>query len=391
MLNMRKKLADKFGPVAKGYGKIINMAAARKTILNDNGRDALDDYPEAFVLINPHRIPGKNQPPGTGDYSRIVLDAVHAGLGYWKKLGIPLDELRRWHAAYDVGTFEVTCFLAQILNAPAILCTASRRVVECNRLDDHPSSMDDFHDGRSIPGNQNLDPEERNWRIENLVWPYRAKAQEIINNCAAWSQGQSMFLSIHSMSRSLDGGFNSYGHVADKRIRPLFALLFGKENEKLAQDFSRYFQNLPYFRQLVGKHLNDEKDHPAGDLPPFPVFGLNEPYDFFRDEYKIGTILGMAEKSMPALVLEMRRDILSHLTTWNVSLLQAEQAARAIAKTVVKLNPQLVPGLTVEAIATMPLKSPKDMIMEARERQKQPHPGGGLIMPGRMAAAPDRS
>ena len=67
--------------------------------------------------------------------SPFLLSAEHAGRAFPKRLGtlgVSHADLRR-HIVWDIGIAGVTRHLSQRLDAPAVLQTYSRLVVDCNR------------------------------------------------------------------------------------------------------------------------------------------------------------------------------------------------------------------------------------------------------------------
>ena len=65
------------------------------------------------------------------------------------------------HVAWDIGAGALTRALAAHLAAPAVLSTASRLVIDCNRAPGHATSIPADSHGVAIPGNAGLGPVER--------------------------------------------------------------------------------------------------------------------------------------------------------------------------------------------------------------------------------------
>jgi predicted N-formylglutamate amidohydrolase len=138
--------------------------------------------------------------------SRFVILCDHASnripaeLG---GLGLGPSDLAR-HIAWDIGAAGVAEELSSIFDAPAILCTTSRLVIDCNR---HPGAIDfipEQSDGTMIPGNWSLSKQARLSRIERWFAPYHAEIESVLRARAA--RGLSSFLlSIHSMTPCLAG------------------------------------------------------------------------------------------------------------------------------------------------------------------------------------------
>jgi len=118
-------------------------------------------------------------------------------------LGLPASELAR-HIAWDVGAAGVTEALSEILDAPAILCTTSRLVIDCNRHLDAADLIPEVSDGTSIPGNLHLGAAARAARIERWFRPYHDAVESILLEREARG-APSIVISIHSMTPSLAG------------------------------------------------------------------------------------------------------------------------------------------------------------------------------------------
>ena len=122
------------------------------------------DEPPAVVTLRPD---GK---------SPFVLVSDHAGRRIPKKLGdlgVYESELRR-HIAYDVGIEPVVRFMAEELDAHAILQPYSRLVIDCNRPFQAESSIAPMSENTPVPGNVKLPPDEIAARQREIFSPYHA-------------------------------------------------------------------------------------------------------------------------------------------------------------------------------------------------------------------------
>jgi predicted N-formylglutamate amidohydrolase len=143
------------------------------------------------------------RPKGSG---RFVLFCDHASNfipAELHDLGLPASELRR-HIAWDIGAAGVTEALSEIFGAPAILCGASRLLIDCNR---HPNAVDlipEVSDGTEIPGNLRLDEAARATRIERWFHPYHDAVESVLRERETRGV-PSIAVSIHSMTASLAG------------------------------------------------------------------------------------------------------------------------------------------------------------------------------------------
>lgn len=93
---------------------------------------------------------------------------VPADLG---QLGVPDHEFAR-HIAYDIGAAGVTRRLAALLDAPAVLTTFSRLIIDPNRGRDDPTLVMRLSDGAVVPGNARIDEAGKAERIARFYEPY---------------------------------------------------------------------------------------------------------------------------------------------------------------------------------------------------------------------------
>lgn len=100
------------------------------------------------------------------------------------------------HIALDIGAAPVTRALAAALDAPAILGTVSRLVIDLHREPDHPGLIPEASDGHVIPGNLQADRAARLLRFHE---PYHAAIAERIA-----TQRPRLILSIHSFTPCLE-------------------------------------------------------------------------------------------------------------------------------------------------------------------------------------------
>lgn len=95
-------------------------------------------------------------------------------------LGLPASQFQR-HIAYDIGAAAVTRELARSLNAPAILTTFSRLIIDPNRGRDDPTLVMRLSDGAVVPGNRHVDEGELARRIARFYDPYDAAIEAMID------------------------------------------------------------------------------------------------------------------------------------------------------------------------------------------------------------------
>jgi len=126
--------------------------------------------PAPYTLVNPE---GR---------ARLVFFCDHAGRAFpaaLGPLGLPAACLDR-HIAWDIGIADLAHNLARRFDAPAVLATYSRLVIDCNRRLDDPTSIPTVSDGVHIPANANLDAAARAARAQAIFTPYHAAIGKVI-------------------------------------------------------------------------------------------------------------------------------------------------------------------------------------------------------------------
>ena len=109
---------------------------------------------------------------GGGD-PRILLLCDHASNHVPADIDLGIDQaLLDKHIAVDIGAGPLTRALAAALDAPAVLATVSRLVIDLNRAVDQPGLIPDKSDGHVIAGNAGVDPAGR---IARFHCPYHAR------------------------------------------------------------------------------------------------------------------------------------------------------------------------------------------------------------------------
>jgi predicted N-formylglutamate amidohydrolase len=168
-------------------------------------------------------------------------------------LGLDPCDLQR-HIAYDIGAAWVTRQLAAIFDAPAILSTFSRLLIDPNRGADDPTLVAKLSDRRIIPGNAHACDEEIAFRRTAFWTPYRAAITAKVEAMLAMGLAP-VVLSIHSFTPLWRGEprpweigilWDSDGRLA----RPLI--------EALVADGVVTGNNEPYDGALIGDTLDEE-------------------------------------------------------------------------------------------------------------------------------------
>lgn len=100
------------------------------------------------------------------------------------------------HIAIDIGAAPLTEALAARLEAPALLATVSRLVIDLHRQSDHPALIPAASDGHAIPGNVVADRAER---IARFHAPYHRALAGLIRE-----RRPTLLASIHSFTPELE-------------------------------------------------------------------------------------------------------------------------------------------------------------------------------------------
>jgi predicted N-formylglutamate amidohydrolase len=132
--------------------------------------------------------------PGNADIL-ILCDHASNAVPTGIDLGIDPAVLAK-HVAIDLGAAAVSEAMAARLDAPAILATVSRLVIDLNREPDSVGLIPLVSDGHAIPGNEATDRAER---IARFHAPYHAAIAAAIR-----ASHPRLLLSIHSFTQKLE-------------------------------------------------------------------------------------------------------------------------------------------------------------------------------------------
>jgi predicted N-formylglutamate amidohydrolase len=150
-------------------------------------------------------------PQGRGP---IVIVCDHASNGLPAEvgdLGVGAADMQR-HIAWDIGAAAITRRLAQVFDAPTVLCGTSRLVIDCNRRLSDPTLIPAVSDGTRIPGNSGLTQTQRERRIRSYHLAYHDACREIIGGICGRGV-RPLFVSVHSMTECMNGAFRPW-HIA---------------------------------------------------------------------------------------------------------------------------------------------------------------------------------
>ncbi|NBN65293.1 N-formylglutamate amidohydrolase [Pannonibacter tanglangensis] len=188
-------------------------------------------------------------------------------------LGLPADQFER-HIAYDIGGRPLTLELARRLQAPALMTTFSRLLIDPNRGEDDPTIVMRLSDGAVVPGNARIDADGRQARIELFHRPYHAQITRTLDAMLAVAPPP-VIVSIHS-----------YTPVWRGTPRPWHAGILWDRDPRAV---------LPVLEGLRAD--------------PALVVGDNEPYDgALKNDtmYRHGTLRGLAH-----VLIEVRQDLIA--------------------------------------------------------------------------------
>lgn len=127
----------------------------------------------------------------------LLLTCEHASCAVPRRyagLGLEPEQLRD-HIGWDIGAAELTTRLAAMLEVPAVLSTASRLLVDCNRETSAPDLMPRYSHGVGIPANEQIDDAERDLRLRGFYAPFHDAVDATVSSSAA-----TLLLSVHSFS-----------------------------------------------------------------------------------------------------------------------------------------------------------------------------------------------
>ncbi len=142
-------------------------------------------------------------PDGSGRYVILCDHASNAMLPSYGMLGLrPVDLIA--HIAWDPGALPVARHLAERLDAPLLWPDASRLIVDCNRDPEAVDLIAATGEGKAIPGNGSLTPEERGRRLTTIHEPYHAAIDACLDRRLAAGRDCAL-VAIHSFTPVFNG------------------------------------------------------------------------------------------------------------------------------------------------------------------------------------------
>ena len=219
-----------------------------------------DDERPAFEIVN------------ANGSSNFVLVCDHASKRVPRslsKLGLTTDQLDD-HIGWDPGAADVARLLSQNLNAPLVLSGYSRLVIDCNRPLQSVQSIPEQSAGVLIPGNQNVNEEQRALRVNDLFHPYHSAITQLLESR---KNRTTYLLSIHSFTP-----------VLNNQPRPWnIAVSFWRDN---------------YFAQKLIDALSRSEHIRVGNNEPYAI---DAEFDYAVPVHGEG-------RGLPSAILEIRQD-----------------------------------------------------------------------------------
>lgn len=129
------------------------------------------------------------------DHASAHIPAEHRALGLsqgWESQ----------HIAVDVGIEPVVRHLSSLLDAPAVLASHSRLLLDTNRWIADAQSIPEVSDGVAIPGNRDLSEAGRRERQDRYFWPFHEAVAEQVAQLRV-RHGAAAFFALHSCTRQL--------------------------------------------------------------------------------------------------------------------------------------------------------------------------------------------
>jgi predicted N-formylglutamate amidohydrolase len=245
------------------------------------GHSHYQNYPEVgdrYPLIGP------GDPPPFMTYNDhgqapVLLVADHASPFFpaaMNQLGLA-DWVLEQHVAWDIGSDRLTHFLADALDAPAVLAGFSRLIVDPNRKLDDPTAFIEISDGIAIPGNIDLDEEQKALRVQSFFNPYHGMIARRIEEFGQRGVVPAL-ISIHTCTP-----------VFDRIVRPWHIGIMWDTDPRIAVPLIEHFSASPDIcigdnEPYSGKHPHDFTiDHhaePAG----LPHVGIEVRQDLVTDD-----------------------------------------------------------------------------------------------------------
>jgi predicted N-formylglutamate amidohydrolase len=223
---------------------------------------AIDEAPP-YGVINPD---------GASDLLLLCEHALPRIPRRLAHLGLPRSERLR-HIGWDIGALSLARDLSARLDAALFHTGYSRLVVDCNRPLDNLSLIPETSETTAIPGNRNLDAQNRAARLDTFFHPFHNAVSRRLD------------LRASAARRTFVVGVHSYTPVYKGVARPWHAgILYGQATG---------------FAGRMLHALAQEDGLTIGD---------NQPYRIDHDDYTV-PVHGDA-RGLPCLLIEVRHDLI---------------------------------------------------------------------------------
>jgi predicted N-formylglutamate amidohydrolase len=245
------------------------------------GHEHFQDFPDSegqWPLIGP----GDPPPYMTyNDHGRapVLLVADHASPFFpaaMNQLGLADWVLER-HVAWDIGSDRLTRFLADALDAQAVLAGFSRLIVDPNRQLDDPTAFAQVSDGIAIPGNLDLDERQKALRVQSFFRPYHETISARIDGFEARGVVPA-FISVHTCTP-----------VFDRVVRPWHIGVMWDKDPRIARPFMAALERTPDVcigdnEPYSGRHPHDFTIDYHAEPAGLPHVGIEVRQDLVADE-----------------------------------------------------------------------------------------------------------
>lgn len=185
-------------------------------------------------------VPERYRPAGRGPILLLCDHASNFIPQAFDSLGLDRETLDS-HIAWDSGAAGVTRKISGLLDCPALLATASRLLIDCNRDPADGDSIVEMGEQGPVPGNARLGEPERAARAAAYYTPYHDCIEEVRAKGAA---NVKAMVAIHSFVPVYHGEQRPWHigliHNRDHRLAESLALQLGAETGLIVGDNEPY-------------------------------------------------------------------------------------------------------------------------------------------------------
>lgn len=140
---------------------------------------------------------------GRGPFAIVVDHASNRIPPRHGDLGLrPSDRVR--HIAWDPGALAVSLRLSELLDAPVVHSTVSRLVIDCNRDLDAPDLIPKISEHTEIPGNAEINQEDRALRIAEAHEPFHGAIERVLDRREVAGR-ETILVCMHSFTPTYKG------------------------------------------------------------------------------------------------------------------------------------------------------------------------------------------